>query len=267
MITRRLVSKIPFVVRSMRASRYISTTVVRLDREKVAETEVPVMTYAADDELHAAAKDGQQTVLTVDASKPSLSASPTMDVVKQAFALEKSVVDHLTPTLKKFTLHGKVAVITGGARGLGYNMAQALCEVGVKAIAIMDVQQDLGDQSAAELHESTGIPVQFYKVDVRDAGAIQEVVANVVESFGSVDVLINSAGIADSNIKAEEYDPEKFRRLIDINVTGSFLVAQACGRAMISAGNGGSIILIASMSGSIVNYPQEQSCYNASKAA
>lgn len=70
-----------------------------------------------------------------------------------------------------------------------------------------------------------------------------------------------------SNIKAEDYDSEKFRRLIDINVTGSFLVAQACGRAMIAAGNGGSIIFIASMSGSIVNYPQEQSCYNASKAA
>lgn len=58
-----------------------------------------------------------------------------------------------------------------------------------------------------------------------------------------------------------------FRRLIDINVTGSFLVAQAVGREMIKSTEGGSIIFIASMSGSIVNYPQEQSCYNASKAA
>lgn len=86
---------------------------------------------------------------------------------------------------------------TSGARGLGYNMAQALCEVGVKAVAIMDVQQDLGDKAAAELHETTGIPVQFYKVDIRDADAIQEVIANVVDTFGSVDVLINSAGIAE----------------------------------------------------------------------
>ena len=84
-----------------------------------------------------------------------------------------------------------------GARGLGYNMAQALCEVGVKAIAILDVQQELGDQAAAELHDSTGIPVQFYKVDVRDQSAIQEVVANVMDTFGSVDILINSAGIAE----------------------------------------------------------------------
>ena len=58
-----------------------------------------------------------------------------------------------------------------------------------------------------------------------------------------------------------------FRRLIDINVTGAFLIAQACGRQMIKQASGGSIILIASMSGSIVNFPQEQSCYNASKAA
>ena len=57
-----------------------------------------------------------------------------------------------------------------------------------------------------------------------------------------------------------------FRRLIDINLTGSFLVSQAVGKAMIAAGKPGSIVLIASMSGSIVNYPQEQSCYNASKA-
>jgi NAD(P)-dependent dehydrogenase (short-subunit alcohol dehydrogenase family) len=57
-----------------------------------------------------------------------------------------------------------------------------------------------------------------------------------------------------------------FRRLIDINLTGSFLMSQAVGKAMIAAGKPGSIILVASMSGSIVNYPQEQSCYNASKA-
>lgn len=90
-----------------------------------------------------------------------------------------------------------MSVGNSGARGLGYNMAQALCEVGVKAIALMDVQQELGDQVAAELHSNTGIPVKFYKVDVRDGSAVQEVVANIVDTFGSVDVLINSAGIAE----------------------------------------------------------------------
>lgn len=64
----------------------------------------------------------------------------------------------------------------------------------------------------------------------------------------------------------ETYDHDKFRRLIDINLNGSFFMTQAVGKAMIDAGKPGSIILVASMSGSIVNYPQEQSAYNASKA-
>ncbi|KAI9847493.1 MAG: hypothetical protein M1837_002394 [Sclerophora amabilis] len=169
--------------------------------------------------------------------------------------------------MQKFTLQGKVAVITGGARGLGFNMAQALAEAGAKAIVILDVMQDVGDIAAEELNDRCGIPVQFSKVDIRDGAVVAAVVENIVQTFGSVDILINSAGVADSNIRAEEYSTEMFRRLIDINVTGSFLVAQACGRAMIQSGTGGSIIFVASMSGSIVNYPQEQSCYNASKAA
>lgn len=145
-------------------------------------------------------------------------------------------------------------------------MAEALCEAGAKAMIIFDANQELGDQSAAELHERTGVPVHFYKVDVRDGGAIIEAVNAVVENYGAPDVLINSAGIADSNIKAEDYDHAMFRRLIDINLNGSFLVAQAVGKAMIAAEKKGSIVFIASMSGLIVNYPQEQSCYNASKA-
>lgn len=154
-----------------------------------------------------------------------------------------------------------------GGRGLGYNMAQALSEVGVRGIAIMDVQQELGDKSARDLSEQTGVDVRFYKVDVRDGQAIQQAVQDVADHYGAIDILISAAGIADSNIKAENYDSEKFRRLLDINITGSFLVAQAVAQRMIKLQTGGSIIFIASMSGSVVNYPQEQSCYNASKAA
>lgn len=145
-------------------------------------------------------------------------------------------------------------------------MARACAEAGAKAIAIFDANQQLGDESAAELHEKTGLPVTFFKVDVRDGSAINAAVESVVELYGAPDVLINSAGIADSNIPAEIYDPNMFRRLIDINLTGSFLMSQSVGKAMIAAKKQGSIILVASMSASIVNYPQEQSCYNASKA-
>ena len=76
-------------------------------------------------------------------------------------------------------------------------MAQALAEVGVKGIALIDIQQDIGDAAAAELHGTTGIPVQFYQVDIRDQNAISEVIAKVTKQFGSLDVMINSAGIAE----------------------------------------------------------------------
>lgn len=76
-------------------------------------------------------------------------------------------------------------------------MSQALAEAGAKAIALLDVRQEFGDQAAAELHETTGIPIQFYKADVRDEAAIAEVVAKVVEDLGSVDIVINSAGVVE----------------------------------------------------------------------
>ena len=84
-----------------------------------------------------------------------------------------------------------------GARGLGWNMSQALAEAGAKAIALLDLKQDLGDAAAAELHTTTGIPVQFYKVDVRDEKAIADVVAKIQSDLGSLDIVINSAGIVE----------------------------------------------------------------------
>jgi len=85
---------------------------------------------------------------------------------------------------------------------------------------------------------------------------------NRLDSQRITDLLFTS-----SNMPAETYDIGRFRRLIDINLTGTFLCAQAAGKIMIQQGTGGSIIFIASMSGHIVNWPQQQSCYNASKAA
>lgn len=76
-------------------------------------------------------------------------------------------------------------------------MAQALAEVGVRGIAIMDVQQELGDKAARELGEQTGIDVRFYRIDVRDGQAMGQVIRDVVDHFGRLDVLINAAGIAE----------------------------------------------------------------------
>jgi NAD(P)-dependent dehydrogenase (short-subunit alcohol dehydrogenase family) len=165
-------------------------------------------------------------------------------------------------------------------------MTQALCESGIKAVAIFDIQPTLGEAMAEALYTSTGIPVKYYNVDLVDEDGVDSAVDQVVQEFGDIDILINSAGVAFSNIKAEAYKIDDFKKTININLIGSFRIAQAVGRHMIAAtptvqqqGTSAistssnpflpdrSIILIASMSGSIVNYPQPQCAYNASKAA
>ncbi|KAE8356808.1 hypothetical protein BDV28DRAFT_126573 [Aspergillus coremiiformis] len=199
------------------------------------------------------------------APQPLSGSVPSQDS-ETVTPLDEKVWSQLPKTLRNMSLYGKTVVLTGGARGLGNSMARGCIEAGAKKIVIFDVNQELGDEAVTELHDQTGLPISFYKVDVRDADAINAAMEACIEKYGVPDVLVNAAGIADSNIKAETYDVAMFRRMIDINLTGSFLMSQAVGRAMIAARKPGSIILIASMSGSVVNYPQEQSCYNASKA-
>ena len=86
-----------------------------------------------------------------------------------------------------------------GARGLGNFMARACVEAGAKTIIIFDANKDLGDSSAAELHQLTGseVPIQFAQLDIRDATAINDAVKAVVDRHGAPDVLINAAGIAE----------------------------------------------------------------------
>ncbi|KAK9459223.1 uncharacterized protein V1516DRAFT_569124 [Lipomyces oligophaga] len=164
-----------------------------------------------------------------------------------------------------FRLDGKVAVISGGARGLGFAMAQGLCEFGLEGIAILDRQHDLAEEACASLKAQYGVKAECYKIDVRDETAVEKAMDAVVHDLGHIDVLICSAGVADL-VAAEDYAPAKFRRVIDINLNGAFICAQAAGKHMIAAGNGGSVVFIGSMSGSIVNYPNPQCAYNASKA-
>jgi len=76
-------------------------------------------------------------------------------------------------------------------------MAQGLAEVGVRGIAILDVQQEIGDQAARELAEQTGVDVRFYRVDVRDGPSIRQTVQEIVDHYGEINVLVNAAGIAE----------------------------------------------------------------------
>jgi NAD(P)-dependent dehydrogenase (short-subunit alcohol dehydrogenase family) len=160
-------------------------------------------------------------------------------------------------------------------------MAKGLCESGIKAVAIFDIQPASGQSMAQALNKATGIPVKYYNVDVANEENVQSAVDRVVQQYGCIDILINSAGVAYSNRPAESHSLEDFEKTLRINCTDSFLIARTVARHMIAAAKrtlaaaprtpisdlpDRSIIFIASMSGSIVNVPQPQSAYNMSKA-
>ena len=103
-------------------------------------------------------------------------------------------------------------------------------------------------------------------MNVTDRPRVDQVAAEVVARHGRIDILINNAGIALSDIPAEEMEDERWLKVLDVNLNGSFWCARAFGRHMLAAGSG-SIVNVGSMSGFIVNRPQGQAHYNASKAA
>jgi NAD(P)-dependent dehydrogenase (short-subunit alcohol dehydrogenase family) len=161
-------------------------------------------------------------------------------------------------------LAGRTAVVTGGARGLGRSMARALARHGVKA-GLLDLLDEVG-ASAAALAEETGVEAAGVQADVTSAGDVAAAFAEVAERLGSPSLLVNAAGVT---VWEDSLDvsPESWRRVIDINLTGTFLTCQALGRACRDGGHPGAIVNVSSMSGRVVNVPQHQASYNASKAA
>lgn len=245
-------------------SRFLSATpALRVSETPAQNTNDVVSERLVNFTVFGASGQGDRHTLQVPDVAPRLPAdSPDAPVQP----LSSKVYASMPHTMRNMSVYGKTILVTGGARGLGNHMARACAEAGAKTIILFDANQELGDRAAAELHDKSGLPVSFYQVDVRNGKAINAAVESVTERCGAPDVLVNAAGVADSNIKAEDYEDAMFRRLIDINLTGTFLMSKAVARAMMAANKPGSIVLVASMSGSIVNYPQEQSCYNASKA-
>ena len=161
-------------------------------------------------------------------------------------------------------LAGKVAVVTGGARGLGLSMGRALARQGVR-VGLVDLLDDV-HASAAALAEDLGVESVGATADVTSADDVAAAFAHVSETLGSPSLLVNAAGIT---VWEDSLDvtAESWRRVIDINLTGTFLCCQALGRACRDDGHGGAIVNVSSMSGRVVNVPQHQTSYNASKAA
>ena len=144
-----------------------------------------------------------------------------------------------------FDLSGKVAVVTGGSRGIGKEMAEGLAEAGASLILCARRENWL-NETVAEFR-GRGFTAEGVMADVAKAEDVQRVVDETVGKFGRVDILVNNAGIS-WGAMPEEMTLEQWQKVIDVNLTGCFLMAQACGKEMLKK-NSGSIINIASISG------------------
>lgn len=160
-----------------------------------------------------------------------------------------------------FGLGGKVAVVTGGGRGIGQVVARGLAKAGAEVAVLC---RSGADETVA-LIEQDGGKAYFLKTDVTSENEVEKALRKVVARSGSLDIVFNNAGIC-MHQDTMDAAVEEFREVVDVNLTGEFIVARSAIRIMLEQGTGGSIINMASMSGSIANVPQWQVSYNASKA-
>jgi NAD(P)-dependent dehydrogenase (short-subunit alcohol dehydrogenase family) len=177
-----------------------------------------------------------------------------------AAAAHRPTIPRMSSVLDLFSLDGKVAIVTGASSGLGVAFAIGLAEAGAD-VAICARRVDRLQETKAKV-EATGRRCVAIEADVADPDACTKVVTETVSTLGRVDILINNAGVGTA-VPATREQPDEFRRVIDINLNGSYFMAQACGRAM---KEGGSIVNIGSVLGS-TTAGLPQAAYAASKAA
>ena len=161
-------------------------------------------------------------------------------------------------------LDGSTVIVTGGGRCLGLTMARDLAGHGA-SVGLIDVLPDVAE-TAAGLSSEVGVPAAGLVADVRDAAAVERAFQELNGRLGTADLLITAAGITiwgdSAHVPADEW-----QRVLDVNLNGTFFACQAFARRLLDQGRGGSAILISSMSAQVVNVPQHQASYHASKAA
>ena len=150
------------------------------------------------------------------------------------------------PTLTElFSLQGRVAIVTGGSRGLGEEIAEGLAEAGAKLV--LCARRDEWLAPAVKDFRARGFTVESALCDVSKPADVQAVVDQTLKTFGQVDILVNNAGISWGD-EPETMPLEKWQKVLDVNLTGAFVFSQAVGREMLKA-ESGSIINIASIAG------------------
>lgn len=168
--------------------------------------------------------------------------------------------------LKLFDLSGKVAIVTGGARGLGKQSVLGLAEAGAD-VAVCDILVAQGEQTRTEV-ESLGRKSLFSRVNVTDSSEIESFVQQVIDQMGRIDILVNNAGITSGGNLLEDEDEESWRNIMEVNVAGIFYFSKIVVRHM-KKNRQGVIVNMGSMSGFIINNisPRHNVPYCVSKGA
>ncbi|EED16451.1 short chain dehydrogenase, putative [Talaromyces stipitatus ATCC 10500] len=169
--------------------------------------------------------------------------------------------------MPEFVLTDKVVCVSGAGRGLGLVQAEALLEAGAIVYALDRLPEPSEDFARIQAKATTlGTKIEYRCIDVRDTELLNNVIEEIANVEGRMDGLIAAAGIQQET-PALEYTAKDANTMMEVNVTGVFMTAQAVAKQMIRFGNGGSIVMIASMSGTIANKGLICPAYNASKAA
>lgn len=171
-----------------------------------------------------------------------------------------------TNTLDLFRVDGKNAIVTGGGRGLGQYMAEALSDAGA-SVVLCSRKGEVCEEVAREI-ESRGGRALGMSCDVTQPEDVENVASITEETFGTIDILVNNSG-ATWGAPTLEMPLDKFEKVMDVNIKGTFLFSQAVGRRMVERGEGGKIVSVASVAGLVGGHPEymETIGYNSSKGA
>ncbi|KAJ5915811.1 oxidoreductase [Penicillium verhagenii] len=191
-----------------------------------------------------------------DGSSSSMTPAPKLPIES----------DPVVGAQKRFSVRGN-AVVTGGAGTLGLRSCDALLEHGLEGLMIFDVNPANAQKEIAQMQSKfPNVKIGTQKVDVTDEEGVRVAMEETVNQLGSIDTLVSFVGVVGC-VDSLEMPITQWRRILDINTTGSFICAQAAARQMVKQGTGGSITFVASISAHRVNYPQPQVAYNVSKSA
>ena len=167
--------------------------------------------------------------------------------------------------LDRFRLDGKRAVVTGASRGLGREMAVALAEAGAELVLVARPSTDL--QEVAAQIQALGRPVHSFAADMSDPEIASAICTRILAEVGGIDILVNNVGGRRENIATEAIDLDRWRALVDLNLTNAVACTSVLGAAMIAAGRGGRIINIASINALVAGRGIAGRHYETAKAA